>query len=234
MGLPPQDLVRIRMLGLPVLCLDTCSILDLMRAITRDDINPANLKSAQELLSASEIGVRLVVLIAEQVSFELSANMQVIYDDAETALAKFRARTENIDDIARLYGANGAIDTTHLAGHVQRAKNVVERLVAAATLVPQNDKILAKAFLRVNQARTPGATGKQSMKDCVVVETYLEAVRSLRAHGHGERAVFLSSNTKDYFEPSTRHIAADIDADFAAVALEYAADWTIAKFFLGT
>lgn len=233
MGLSPQDLIRIRVLGKPVLCLDTCSILDLMRAITRDDVNPTNLKSAQDLLATAESGGGLVVLIAEQVSFELGDNAQAIYDDAEAALVKFRARAKDIDAVACLYGASGAMDTAHLTGHAQRAQDVVNRLVAAATIVPRSDDILGKAFLRVNSARTPGATGKQSMKDCVVVETYLEAIQSLRAHGHNEKAVFLSSNIKDYFEPSTKHIAADIGADFASVTLDFATNWTTAKFYLG-
>lgn len=70
------------------------------------------------------------------------------------------------------------------------------------------------------------------MKDCVIVEAYLEVAQHLRAAGLDKPIVFTSSNTKEYFEPNTRHLPADIASDLRAVGMEYAPNFGAAKHFL--
>lgn len=71
------------------------------------------------------------------------------------------------------------------------------------------------------------------MKDCVIVEAYIETASQLRASGMTSPMVFASSNIKEYFAPSTRHLQEDIADDFAAVGIEYAPNWGAAKHSLG-
>jgi hypothetical protein len=73
----------------------------------------------------------------------------------------------------------------------------------------------------VNLARTPARKGRDSTKDCVAVETYLEAVRKVRAQNSAVRIVFVSSNTKDYADGGGAGLKPDLAADFAAVNMEY-------------
>lgn len=71
------------------------------------------------------------------------------------------------------------------------------------------------------------------MKDCVIVEAYIETASQLRSAGHTAPIVFASSNTKEYYAPNTRHLQNDIAADLSTVALDYAPNFGAAKHILG-
>ena len=61
---------------------------------------------------------------------------------------------------------------------------------------------------------------KQSMKDCVILATYLEHIRSLRARGRIATAVFVSSNTRDCAAADRTTIRDDIKGEFHSPGLE--------------
>lgn len=52
------------------------------------------------------------------------------------------------------------------------------------------------------------------MKDCVILETYLEHIRSLRSKGRTVTAIFVSSNTSDYAADNKTTIKNDIKDEF--------------------
>ena len=70
------------------------------------------------------------------------------------------------------------------------------------------------------------------MKDCVILETYLDHVRELREGGLTAPIVFVSSNTKDYAEPSGGMVRNDIKDEFESLELEYAPNMAAAKHML--
>ena len=67
------------------------------------------------------------------------------------------------------------------------------------------------------------------MKDCVILETYLEYIQSLRAKGRTATAVFVSSNTRDYAADDKTTIKDDIKDEFQSLGLEYAPNMGAAK-----
>lgn len=227
------DLRLVATRGTPVLCVDTCSILDIIRDITRDTAQLADAKAALSLLTAAQTATTLTVLIAEQVGIELAANVSFVEQEAEAAMKRFIAQATRIQEIAAAYGATGSLTTGHLDGHVARARARLDQWQHAAQLVLTDAGIQQRAFARVNGPRTPSRKGKDSMKDCVVVESYIEAARALRAAGASAPIVFVSSNTKDYYAPGTRNLPNDIGSDFAAVTLEFAPNFSAAKYALG-
>jgi hypothetical protein len=218
---------------LPVLCVDTCTVLDVVRDVTRESVTPADINAGLALLEMAEAGSGLTVLMAEQVSLEIAGNVVNVEQEAQAALEKFLDQAQRIHDVAGAYGAQGPLQVRHLVGHVSRARPVLDRWLQVAQVVPHNDGVSSRAFRRVNEPRTPARRGKESMKDCVIVEAYIEAASQLRAAGMTAPMVFASSNTKEYFAPNTRHLQGDIAADLAAVGLEYAPNWGAAKHSLG-
>lgn len=64
------DIARIVALGAPVLCVDTCTILDLIRDPTRKTVKAHERQASLDLLTAVAGGQDLVVLLAEQVMVE--------------------------------------------------------------------------------------------------------------------------------------------------------------------
>lgn len=232
MSLSTAEVGDLTSVGLPILCVDTCTVLDVIRDITREPMRLSDAQAGLDILLSAETPGKLVVLIADQVTLEMAANGKQVHEEAEAHLTKFAEQAQRIHDIAIAYGATGVMSTSHLKGHASRAQSVLDRWVAVAKQVAQGHGVIGRAFDRVNSARTPARKGKDSMKDCVVVETYLEAAQQLRSAGLTSRIVFASSNTKDYRQPASSHLQADIAADFAARSIEYAPNFGAAKFLL--
>lgn len=232
MSLGSAEISDLVALGAPVLCVDTCTVLDVIRDITRETVKLTDTSAGFALLAAAETNADLVVLMAAQVAIELASNLPEVQQEAEEKLTKFRAQAQRIHDVATAFGALGTLPTSHLHGHVARARLVLGRWEAIAWKVPSNPGVAGRAFARVNAPRTPARKGKESMKDCVVVEAYLEAAQQLRSAGLTAPIVFASSNTKEYNAPNTSHLQPDIAADFGAVAMEYAPNFGAAKHLL--
>ncbi len=233
MSLSSQDITSLAMLGSPVLCVDTCTVLDVIRDITRETVVLTDVGAGLALLTAAETGSDLIVLMAEQVTIELATHVSGVEDEAKNGLAKFQSQAQRIHDVAAAYGAQGALQVHHLNGHVSRARVALDRWATVARFVPHNDGVASRAFRRVNEPRTPARRGKESMKDCVIVEAYIEVASQLRAAGLSAPIVFASSNTKEYYAPNTRHLQSDIAADLGVLGVEYAPNFGAAKYSLG-
>lgn len=233
MSLLEQEIARLVGLSAPILCLDTCSLLDVMRDPTRDNVYAHEAKLALRLLELVETKLDLVALIAEQVRLEFDEHADAIEQETVQALEKLQHRVERIDAIASAFGGIGKTDLSYLNSHASRARAVANRWIAGATMAPQSPDIPVKALARVNQARTPARKGKDSIKDCVVIETYLDFVGKLRNAGLTTRIVFASSNTKDYRGEPGPHLKADLAAEFAGLNMEYAPNLGAAARLLG-
>jgi hypothetical protein len=224
-----QDLVA---LNAPALCLDTCTILDVIRDITRESTRVSDVNAGLALLEACETKTRLAVLLADQVRIELTAHIIDVEKEGKTALEKFTSQVRRIDEIAAAFGAQGRTQVSHLDDHVVRARSVFERWIASTRVIPHDDRTTARAFARVNGPRTPAKRGKESMKDCVIIEAYLELAGQLRNAGHQAPIVFASSNTKEYYAAGSSQLAVDIAADFQTVRMEYAPTFGAARHLL--
>ena len=214
------------------LCLDTCVILDIIRDPTRSDIRPQEQIASLDLLYLAERGEDIIVLVAEQVHKEFHDNVGTVQEETRNALSEFRGLVSKLDQLSKLHGAPGQIDLSHLDNHEIRCRNVADRWLNASTPVHQSEQIVSRAFKRVNLARTPAKRGKDSIKDCVILETYLEYIRKLRHDGLTSPVVFVSSNTKDYAGTGRAVVRDDIRSEFDEIGLEYAPNLFAAKHFL--
>ena len=203
-----------------------------MRDPTRDDIRIDEQKASLKLLHAAESGTQLTVLVAKQVHKEFLDNVDDVQKATRRALSKFRDLVYKLDELAALHGTSGQVDLSYLNDYEIRCREVAERWLNIATLVPDSQQIHSRAFDRVNLARTPARKGKDSIKDCVILETYLECIRELRENGLTTPVVFVSSNKKDYAKTAGASVRSDIKAEFTKLGLEYAPNMAAAKHFL--
>ena len=81
---------------------------------------------------------------------------------------------------------------------------------------------------RVLKRQPPSRRDKDSTKDCLILETYLEHVRYARRAGLQERAVFISSNTADYAK-SEASLPGELASEFGSVQLNYAPNMAAAQ-----
>jgi len=226
-----MDAEAIATADLPVLCIDTCSILDMMRDPTRDAVKPHDRRAAIDLVAAAEAG-KLACLVAEQVAIEFAEYDQAVQDEARSNLKRLRDQIQRVNELSAVYGAPGIVSLTHLDDHVARARTVVGRWLAQLQRITPDASAPAKAFARMNAAIAPARRGKESSKDCLVYETYIEAMRALRRAGGARPLVFLSSNTRDYLTES-KTLKPEIAAEFTELSVTYASKMSAAKHALG-
>lgn len=215
----------------PVLCIDTCSLLDIMRDPTRDDARPHERQAAIELVDRLE-GGELACLVADQVTLEFQVHDAEIQEEAKNALRKLRERVERANGIHALFLPAVSVKLDHLEGQVVEARGLIERWRGAAAASPGSDGVFVRAINRVNRNIAPARQGKDSVKDCIVFETYLSAIQDLRDGGMASAAVFLSSNVKEYLTDS-RVVKSDIMSDLARLNIAYTPNMAAAKRFLG-
>lgn len=218
-------------MSIPVLFIDTCSILDIMRDPTREDARPHELQAAIDVLNAAEAG-HVECLMAEQVAIEFTEHDMHIQQEAIGKLEKFRSQVSRVNDLVTIYGAPNIVDISHFDDHVTRARIIVGRWLAQLKIVAPSDQAPAKAFARMNAMKAPARQGKDSSKDCLIYETVLEKVWALRRDGLTAPVVFLSSNTREYLSES-KVLKPDISTEFSSPNLVYAANMSVAKYTLG-
>jgi len=226
-----MDTRAIAAAGVPVLCLDTCSILDIMRDPTRDTVRPHDHQAAIDLVTAAEAG-SLICLMAEQVAHEFASHDQHIQDEAEGNLKKLLDRIERVNLLSTVHGAPGVVEIAHLIDYVARTRAAVGRLLVVLDKIPTEPLVTARAFTRVNACIAPATRGKESSKDCLICETYLEAAMALRRDGVTAPIVFLSSNVNDYTTEGGK-LVPDLAAEFGRLSLTYARSMGQAKYALG-
>lgn len=216
-----------------MLCLDTCAILDVVRDPVRGDVRAEDHAASLALLRSAETEGRLRVLITDVVRSEFADNVATVQAEAEASLSRFLARIAAMNRLATLHDSPGRADVGHWEGHVGRCRQVADRWLQVGTALPRSDEIDRRAMRRVFESRRPSRRGKDSTKDCVILETFLEHLRALRATGATAPAVFLSSNTRDFAGPRGPGVAEDIAEDFESVGLRYASGMAGAKRLLG-
>lgn len=227
------EVVRIANLNVPILCFDTCSALDLMRDPTRETADASDRKTALNLLMSIERSQYLVSLMAEQVRREFNEYVDEIEKETATALQKLGEKVQRIDEIAGAYGASEFTNISHLDDHAECARKIADRWIASALPVGETDAVSLRALQRVREARAPARKGKDSTKDCIVIETYLDIVKRLRRANSLKPIVFISSNTKEYTREGRMRLKDDLEKEFADVGLKYAPNFAAAKHCLG-
>ncbi len=217
--------------GKPVLLIDTCSILDVMRDPTRDTLQIHERQAGLDLLTALERGA-LSGVVAHQVVLEFADHDQAIQMEANRALNALRGKIERLNKLSQVLGAPGPLDLAHLDDHVARTREIVDRFLQRLTCYEPDAIIFEKAFTRINSNRAPARRGKESSKDCIVIETYLKCAELLRAARLTTPIVFLSSNTNEYLMEN-RVLKSEIANDFGAFTIDYASNMALAKHQLG-
>lgn len=200
----------------PVICLDTCDILEVVQCLDweKSDSNTPRMASCVEpvrrLLDKLYTDANFSQLvITDLVHIEWNQNIGGIRKKAEAFIKK-------IDDIVK--------QTSNAAGFVRTFLPVYPPLVGStlvADLVDLSTELLnqatrlnldnalnKRAIERVKKKERPSHDGH--VKDSINFEHYLELARCLRAGGYTEEVVFVSKNKKDYWKGDYPQIHPDL------------------------
>lgn len=216
-----QSLDEIVSAQVPLILPDTCILLDILRSPRRDSVDARSVVSAKAIAEAVKVTGSVASVVASQVHDELSDNRETVRRETEDGLRKLQTELQRIDGWSGALGVNGRADVSHGLNAVSRCELILADWVDASLASPTTDALTGRAHRRMMQRATPARQGKDSFKDCLVVETYLAVAAELRTKGYAGQIIFASSNTAEFVERPGSQLHADIAQEFAAVGIDY-------------
>ena len=121
----------------------------------------------------------------------------------------------------------GAVDLLSL-GLPQRGRILSEQIIQKSFILADHADEVMDAYTRVRLAKPPSTKAKQSMKDCLIAESYLRLAATLHTGGFGCNVAFATSNTRDY-QQGHSSLHPELRAEFDSACLEYAPSWSAAR-----
>ena len=194
----------------PVVFLDTCVLLDVVRAPLRNAAG--NVGAATEVLTgANRNPPTIYPVIACPTPTEWGCHIDDAVQDCEKAVNSVSAVSASCA-FAGL-PALGPLPAG-LATLPDRLKTLSKILLDASILLDKDGDALSRAIDRIINARKPARKGGQGAKDAVILEHAVSLVDALLAGGFAGRRVFVSSNTGDFATAKTTDIHPDIKPVF--------------------
>jgi hypothetical protein len=205
----------------PVLFLDTCELLHIIRAIKREECSryPAEAVRLRAALQATPPTCRLV----------LSHLTRREWEDNHPAALK-----ESRDHLTTLYNYSAAYHDVREAlahpipfaradylnsGVAEALLDLSKGLLDAAIEIDREEGCLSRAMDRVLSKIPPSRKGGE-FKDCAILEHCLAVCRELRAGQFARKLIFCTSNVKDYCEAKPL-LHPELAAEFAPINLTY-------------
>jgi hypothetical protein len=209
----------------PVVFLDSCVLLDVVRAPQRNAAGEVRV-AGQFLASVQRVPSTIYLVIGSPTPTEWSANIDEAVRDCTTAVNSCNAVAEVCGYLAVPGVAALPAAALGLPGLLRQLS---ADLLAAAIRLDHHGGALASAIDRVVNTRLPARKGGKGAKDAVILEHALEATRQLRASGFAGTCVFTSSNTSDFAAPQSPTLHPLLVPDFTPHNLLYATSLTHAE-----
>ncbi len=212
----------------PVLFLDTCAILDIIRMPNR--LRASELNAVIKIANQTQSNLCSVVA-ASIVPDEFASLVQ----DTESELKKFLDELQNSVDNFNLACQSVSLDIETDYSFDQSTlpttlRKLAESLLNNALILTAQDNLRLQALDRVVFQVAPARKGGQ-IKDCILIEEYLELAQQLYSAQFTYPLVFISSNTKD-FCTNDKQLHPDLVKEFTPVNLQYCKVWNHAAHLL--
>lgn len=228
-----HSLTDIAFAGIPLILPDTCILLDILRSPRRDNVDAHSVNSAKTIVESISVTGTVASLIANQVLDEFNDNKDKVRTETEDSLRKLQTELTRINGWSAALGVAGMANMTHGLGALSQCDVLASKWFACSIHEPTTDELTGRAHRRMMQRITPARMGKDSFKDCLVVETHLKVARELRAQNFVAPIVFASSNTAEFVERPGSQLHADIAQEFETLGIVYARTLHEAAFRLG-
>jgi hypothetical protein len=204
----------------PVLFLDTCILLDVVRAPLRS--KPDEVRVAQLLLTSVQKNPKTIhLLVANPVQAEWDAHIQERENECSTAVNACNAVTAICGHLALPAVAAVPARVLEMPTLLRRLST---ELLAACVAIDHDGLALARAVDRIIAYRHPvKPPHSKGAKDSVILEHAVETTDQLRRAGFADNCIFVSSNTSDFANPGSTNVHAKLAASFSPVNLRYAA-----------
>lgn len=197
----------------PVIFLDTCALLDVIRAPYRAAA-PTVEAAVELLLGATKNPPTVHLVVGCPTPTEWNENV-------DEAVAECTSAVACATDVAQTWGFLGvtmpivSVQTLQLP---DRLKQLSQDVLQAAISLDKDSAALSRAVDRIIDSRLPARKGGRGAKDAVILEHAIELTHALRSAAFGESTLFVSSNTRDFAAPGTVALHPLLKADFGPPA----------------
>jgi hypothetical protein len=206
----------------PVLALDTCVPLDIIRAGMRSQTDLIEgCRRLSEIVVTDPDRVQLVV--TSLVVIEWGQNKDQVRQEMTDWIIESDRR---VLEIHRTWDRVGSPVMTQAPTYmdprwIDLLTSLGESLIQGAVVLDDDNGCVMRAIDRLKQKRRP--SHRKEIKDSIHLEHYLEISRQLHAAGYTQPAVFVSTNSSDFWAdkntPSAPHT--DLEAELAAAHLTF-------------
>lgn len=199
----------------PILFLDTCTLLDIIRAPLRD--LTSGVRAGVELRALQANGtVRLFV--QDIVPGEWADNLAAARRDGEAGVRAFTATWQIAADLGQPAPPLPVLPPGTLIDELEQLSH--DLLTAADTLDRDRDG-MSWAIDRVAAKQKP-SSAKGTVKDCHILGHAIRLSTLIAAAGYPRSRVLVSSNRSDFAAPNATLFYQEIAHDAAAAGLRYA------------
>jgi hypothetical protein len=205
----------------PILLLDTCDFLDVIRGISTGNlIQVDSFRRMNDALDGNP--KRFQLLITYLVLHEWRQNQAEVEREVENFLNATKVRVQRfiqaryLVDKTRLSVQQDVFDLHLVRDLVGLAKALIDR----ATIVEKDDSCVADAIERVMVRKRPSQ--KNQIKDSIHWEHYLKLSGQLNAVGYAQPRIFVSANKVDFWASGDKPtIHPDLEVEAQAVGLQF-------------
>jgi hypothetical protein len=202
----------------PVVFLDSCVLLDIVRAPLRNIAG--EIRVAQQFLaSVAKVPPTIYLMIGSPTPTEWNDHIDEAVNDCTSAVNSYNA----VAEVCGYLTLPGVAPLPAVAlGLPGLLRQLSADLLATGMHLDHDGSALGRAIDRVVASLLPARKGGRGAKDAVILEHALEATKQLRATGFVETCVFTSSNTKDFAAPTLTTLHPLLVPDFSPLNLLYA------------
>jgi len=210
--------------GSAVLFLDTCAILDIVRAINRRSSN--EMCSAKVFLDKRDLGdIDCKIILPSVIGQEYADHLESTTKELDSFFKRLSDLQSELINAQSAFGHETMVCTLDADALTNKIIVLTNNIINNATHILEQDNLHAAASKRVTGCKPPASKGKNELKDCLIVEECLEICRQLKQKAKTIPLFFLSSNTKDFCIAETRTVKDKLATEFSQYGLEYCYSW---------
>jgi len=200
----------------PVLLIDTCSLLDIIRVPHRANIHISHLEGAKNLLR-----VQHHLVVTKTVEIEYMHHLTPTCIELERYVLKFASNGERIINALESMDLDYQfyISNIEKLDLVQKLKSISDGILNKALIIEKDSQCIDKANTRTELYQAPARRNKSESKDCVIIEHYLKLAKLLQQNTFSKKIVFITSNSNDY--GSAPNPKPPLDTEFVAQNVFY-------------
>ncbi|EMY0608943.1 PIN domain-containing protein [Citrobacter freundii] len=211
----------------PVLFIDTCIYLDVIRSPIRTNISKDTAKWAKILTGKAKEKVFWLVT-CKTIQDEWQDNVSNVVSELDREAKKME--TSNL----HFHSVLSSIDNEYVKptwngvtlGVAEGFKKISESMLNESMVIECEDKHSVSAMSRIKRCIAPASKGKLEPKDCEIFEVFLDMAKRLRDGDYSGNIYFVSSNTTDYRKDNSK----SIDEELAFVSSEFIPNLSLAGY----